>query len=261
MKKALLSALLLGSCFARCQGLVDGFFKGKGNVDVALSATYQGSSKYFAGTNLINYSRSILSLSAFAEYGITEKWDVIGNVPVVNFSFQDAGVFTKYQLLKTTLFKHSFSIIPAVGVSFPLSNYETESGQAIGQKATIISSRVVLQQELPKGMFLQVQSGYNYAIDPVTSSFPISMKWGISFGKSYADLWFDHQTGFGDKDYQGSTPFLSFRELVVSYNRIGGVFYHQLQKKTGVFLNYSYVLNGRNIGKSFGVGAGGVFKF
>ena len=261
MRFCLVSIILAFSGNLFSQGLVDGFFKGKGNVDVALSATYQGSTTFFAGTNPISLSRNILSVSAFAEYGITEKWDIIGNVPVINFQFQDAGLYTKYELVKTRLFKRSFSVIPAVGISFPLSSYNTEASQSIGQRATIIGSRLVLQQELPKGMFIQVQSGYNYALDPVASSIPFSVKWGVSFGKNYTDLWFDHQTGIGDKDYLGAAPYTSFREFVVSHNRVGGVFYRQIKRKTGIFLNYSYTLNGRNTAQAVGVGAGVVLKF
>lgn len=242
------------------QGVVDGFFKGKGNLDIAISGTYQHSNRFYAGTNLFNYQRKVTSFGLFAEYGILKRWDVIANIPLVNYQFQDAAVFTKFELIRKKVGKGTISVIPAVGVSFPLSNYQTESGQAIGQQATQIQPRLVVQHAFGNGMFVQVQSGYNYALDPVTSSIPFSIKWGVSFDKNYVDVWCDHQTGFGNKDYQGNVPFGSLRELVVSYNRIGGVFYRQLNKRIGVFGNLAYTLNGRNTSKSVSVGGGMVLK-
>lgn len=261
MSRFVFLALLLNTGVVSSQGLVDGFFKGKGNVDVALSATFQGSQHFFAGNERIDLDRAILSLSAFAEYGITEKWDVIGNVPVINLQLQDASFYTKYELVSTKIKGKKLSIIPALGFSLPLFNYATETSQAIGQRATVFGGRLVVQQELPKGMFVQVQSGYNYALAPVTSSVPFSIKWGLSFGKNYTDVWFDHQTGFGNKDYLGAVPFTSFRELVVSYHRIGGVFYRQFNQKLGGFVNYSYTINGRNTAQAIGIGTGIVLKF
>ncbi len=262
MKSIVFTLILFVSPFIGAQGLIDGFFKGKGNLDLAFSANYQRSTEYFAGYNKIKYERNILSISAFGEYGVTNRWDVIANIPVINGKFQDGAVFTKYELIQAKIKGKKLSVIPAVGVSFPLSNYNTESGQAIGQRATVIAPKLVVQQELPKGMFIQAQSGYNYAIDPVVSSIPFSIKWGASFGKDYSfytDLWYDHQTGLGDKDYKGDIPLGSFRELVVSYNRVGGVFFKQFNK-LGAFVNYSYTINGRNTGQAIGVGMGIVVK-
>lgn len=262
--KTFFTLIFLNTFLVFSQGLVDGFFKGKGKLDMAFSAMYQTSDKYFAGTKKINYERDLLSISAFGEYGITEKWDVILNIPVINFKLQDGAVFTKYHLVDVKLFGNQFSVIPAVGLTTPLSNYNTESGQAIGQRATQIMPRLVLQQKLPAGMFIQVQGGYNYALNPVVSSVPFSAKLGMSFGDDYQyyfDVWYDYQQGIGDIDYLGNKPYNSFREFVVSYNRIGGVFFYQINKKIGAFINGSYIINGRNIGQAIGLGTGLVYKF
>ncbi len=260
MRILIVFTLILWMGGSTAQGLVDGFFKGKGNTDVALSVTHQSSDKYYAGTKLINYERRITSVGLFAEHGITSKFDVIGNVPFINGNFQDASVFLKYQLAEVHKDAYKLNFILASGVSFPLSNYQTESGQAIGQRATVFSPKGVVQFMLSKGLFLQAQSGYNLAVEPVRSSVPFSMKIGYAYSKFYADVWYDYQRGFGDKDYQGSVPFDSFRELVVNYQRVGGVLYYSLQSQTGVFLSGSYTLNGRNTGKAYGISTGFVIK-
>ena len=206
------------------------------------------------------FKRSLFSVGVFGEYGLTEKWDIIASVPVINGKPQDATIFTKYEAARIKLKSASLSIIPAVGVSFPASNYNTETGQAIGQRATRIQPKLVVQLALKNGLFFQAQSGYNYALSPVTSSVPLSFKTGFSKGRIYIDGWFDFQQGFGNKDYQGSVPFDSFRELVVSYTKIGGVFYFAINKHWGTFINGSQVLKGRNTPVATTIGTGVVYR-
>ncbi|MGB0933197.1 MAG: hypothetical protein ACPGU5_02880 [Lishizhenia sp.] len=253
-------ALFCFSLTGESQGLLDGFLKGKNNLDLAFSAFHQTSNQFYAGVSKVKLTRNIFSIGAFGAYGITNKWDVVLNLPLINGQLQDAAIGTKYELIKTKLFGKQLSILPSITFSTPLSNYNTENSQAVGQKATVISPRLIVQQNLPFGLFIQLQSGYNYALSPVTSSVPFSTKLGGSFGKLYVDFWYDYQKGFGNKDYSGAVPYSSFRELVVNHNRVGGVFYYTLKEKTGVFFNYSYTINGRNTSQALGLGAGVVFK-
>jgi len=243
------------------QGPVDGFFKGKGNLDVALSGAFQYSEKFYAGFNTITYPRTLSSVSLFGEYGITHNFDVIANFPLINGQFQDASFFVKYGLPFNFCDADSpFHILPALGISFPISNYETQSGQAIGQRAVQIQPKLILQYQLKHGFFIQAQGGYNYSLDPVPSSIPISAKLGFSKNKIYTDIWFDYQKGLGDIEWMGGAS-QDFRTLYVTYTKVGGVFYYALRPKVGIFVNGSYILSGINLGKSFTIGAGFVYKF
>jgi len=243
------------------QGPVDGFFKGKGNLDVALSGSYQHSEKFYMGFNTISYPRTLTSVSLFAEYGVTNNLDVIANIPFINGQFQDVSFFVKYGLPFDFCDSESpFHIIPTVGISFPITNYETQAGQAIGQRATQIQPKLILQYQLKHGFFIQAQSGYNYTLDPVPSSIPVSAKLGFSKNKIYTDIWFDYQKGLGDIEWIGGAS-QNFRTLYVTYSKIGGVVYYSIRPKIGIFLNGSYILSGINLGKSFTIGAGFVYKF
>jgi hypothetical protein len=260
MKKSILIGLALITFTANSQGLLDGYMKGKKNLDLAFSAFYQTSNKFYAGTERINLSRDIFSLGAFAAYGLTDKWDVVANLPFINAQLQDIGIGTKYQLIKTKIKGKEFTVLPALQFSTPLSNYNTETTQAVGQRATVISPRLIVQQNLPKNLFIQAQAGYNYALEPVASSFAASAKIGGGFGKWYIDAWYDFQQGFGDIDYLGNVPYTSFRQFVVNHHRVGGVFYYQWKPKTGVLFNYSYTISGRNTAQALGLGLGAVLK-
>ncbi|MBI3136078.1 MAG: hypothetical protein HYZ14_15480 [Bacteroidetes bacterium] len=250
---------LFFSTAAFSQGPVDGFFKGRGNLDLALSGAYQHSGKFYDGIAAFNYTRNLYSLSLYGEYGVTDSWDVIGNVPFINGQFQDASVFVKHRIGVPFSFG-VFSLIPAAGISFPLSNYQTEASQSIGQRATQFQPKLVMQLDGLKGLFFQIQGGYNLALNPVPSSIPVSAKIGIYRQKFYADAWFDYQKGVGGKAWHVD-PISSFRELFVTYAKIGGAFYYGFKPKYGVFVNGSYILTGVNIGKAYTVGAGFVYKF
>jgi len=54
--KQLLFLLFFITSFCYSQGPIDGFFKGKKNLDLAASGFYQDSKKYYSGIGLINYS-------------------------------------------------------------------------------------------------------------------------------------------------------------------------------------------------------------
>lgn len=274
MKAILIIFSLTISTFGFSQGLIDGYFKGKGKLDIALSSFFQKTETYFAGTTPISLSDPIFSgderkfhiYGVFAEYGISDKWDVIVSAPMIGIqgtgdgpSFQDGSIATKYKLFETKVGGRDLTIIPALQVSFPLSDYETENLNAIGQQATLISPKIVAQHNLPGGLFVQAQTGYNYALDPVASSMVASVKVGGSFGKFYTDVWFDVQHGFGDKDFLKPPP-VSFREYVVNYQRFGGVVYYGVNDKFGLFVNGSYIFKGRNSYKIYGFGGGVVFK-
>ncbi|SFT66590.1 hypothetical protein SAMN05216474_1646 [Lishizhenia tianjinensis] len=255
--KALLTSLILFITFASsAQGLVDGFFKGKGRTDMALGFAYEKAKLYYA-QNTIEYGRELFIFNTFAEYGITNKWDVIASAPIINGKPQDASFFTKYEVLKWK----GLSVIPAVGISFPMSNYNTETSQSIGQRATNLQPKLVLQYKPNTPWFIQTQATYQNTLVPVPHAWNWSAKIGYGAGKWYGDLWFENQTSLGDAIFLGPIPYNDFRELGVSYQRFGGVIYYQLKERFGISVSASKVLNGRNIGSAGIVGVSGVWKF
>lgn len=258
LKFAVGSIFFFISTVTLAQGNVDGFFKAKGDLDLAFSGTFSASNKYFRKDDIIDYDRAQAIIGVYGTYGLTDKWDVILSAPLINFVPQDLAVFTKYKLIELRGKKSEFAIAPAVGITFPMTNYATQTGQAIGQRATIIQPKLIMQYKHDKNWFIQAQGGYNYAFDPVPSAMVASIKAGYIRNDWYFDAWFDYQYGIGGTDY--GVVGADFRELGVSYNRVGGVVYKNVGKKSGVFVNGSYIVSGRNIGQAFAVGAGYVLK-
>lgn len=256
----LLALIFLAPVIAFNQGAVDGFFRGKNNLDLAIGAFSQNSNKYF-GITTFDYNRNLVGANVYAAYGIRNDLDVIANIPFINGNFQDAGLYVKYCIPHNRFAKERRLIfIPALGVSFPMSNYNTQSAQSIGQKAIQFQPKFVFHWTTKFGLFYTAQVGYNYNLDPVPSSLSASFKAALSKGKWFYELWYDYQKGFGDVIWIGGTS-QDFRTFHVTYSKIGGGVYYGTKPTYGFFLNGSYILSGVNVGNAWSVGAGFVKKF
>ena len=265
MRFFLLLILVLLCVIVDAQGRVDGFFKGKGNLDVVFGLSSETNNFYFAGKERINFSRKTKSYNTFLAYGITNKLDINLSLPYVNVNdrekdFQDWSVFLKYSVKDVVIQKIKLKIGIAGGFSSNFSDYQVGGGSAIGQQAKLIDVRPVLHFSFPKGLFTTLQGGYSYRFDPVPSSIPFSLKVGLAKSKYYLDIWYDYQYGIGGFDYRGTPSPPSFRELGVSYHKVGGTVYLSVFKFLGVYGGVAYTLAGRNIPYGLGCNIGVVLK-
>lgn len=263
MKRSILflTILLLTAFESRSQGAIDGFLKSQDEVDLALSYSVDRAEHYFLSEGKIEYGRNAQSLSLFANYGLHRYLNVIVNIPLVNFTPQDASVYAKSGIEKQWG-GLKLKGIGALGYTIPLSDYNTESGTAIGQQTQAVNVRGLVQAELNSMWFGQFQMGYDATKEPVIPSQLWSAKAGFFKGKWYADLWYEVREAEGGKNYLGTGPEKpdSFRELGVDMERMGGVIYYQWKPDWGVFLSGAYMLSGRNTFENRTVGAGVVWK-
>jgi len=269
MKNLLGVVLIVTTSFsAFTQGRVDGFLKGKGNLDIAVGTNVELNERFYAGNNLIDLSRTIVSANTFFAYGIANNLDVNVSIPfvsvnVVENNLQDVALFLKYQFTQLKLAdgkKGKINFLIAGGFSSNITNYETEGGSAIGQQAKVLDIRPVIHYQTNSGFFTTLQGGYNYKFDPVPDAAVFAAKIGLAKANWYADLWYDGQIGRGGLDYLGIPAPASFRELGVDYHKIGGTFYKPVKERLGIYGGASYVLDGRNISKGIGFSLGLVFK-
>ena len=239
--------------------------RGKNKLDAAFSLSQENGGKYYAGPTLIDLDVSRTSVGLFGALGLTDHIDLVASVPLVNFKPQDAALFIKLGTHNIKIKSVRLSLIGAVGASAPMTNYRTETTSAIGQRATQVQPRFVTQLTGSK-TFINLRGGYNAALTPVRSSYLYSAKVGYFKNKAYADLWFEIQTAIGGKDYQGvdnlatDTGADRFRDLGVSYMRVGGVYYSQWKEKIGLFIGGGYTLGGRNTFISWRASVGVVAK-
>lgn len=246
------------------QGKVDGFFKGKGNTEIVLGGGAEFANKYFAGRNKVDLSRTIYNTNIFIAAGLFDKLDLYFSAPYVIInnvnSIQDGSIYLKLKAYSKDLDKGTLSISISSGFSSPLAPYQTEGLSAIGQQAKIIDIRPVIHYHLSNGWFGTAQVAYNYKSNPVPEAFNAAFKIGKATSKYYCDVWYDHQTSFGGRDYRGTPAPSTFRELGVDYHKVGVTYYTTIFERLGFFVGTSYVISGRNIGQGIGANLGFVLK-
>lgn len=277
-------ALFHLSAFA--QGPIDGYMKGKKNLDIALSYTYSASDNYNDGEgNELDLEYKAHMASLFAEYGISDKVGAVMTLPYVvgqgERNFQDMGLFVKYRpFYKSLSDKNKIGLILSTGYSFPVSNYQPDVTGALGQRAKVIPLKAIAQAEFDKGIFVNLTGAYHARLDRVSDETletvqatnpgfnetkpgnyaTLMLKGGMAMRYIYFDLFAEYQKTFGGVDYEDSVVKPA-QLYAVDYLKIGGVFYYAMDEHAGFALNASYIPFGRNIGNIFSFSAALIVKF
>ena len=266
------------------QGALDGYLKGKGVLDIAPSFSFLRASQFDGNGNLydLEYRGNLLNL--FAEYGLTEKLDVVATIPYVftetQSGLQDGGFYLKYRPVYKKLGKADrLAFLAGAGISFPLSNYTPTAAGALGQRAVLVPIRGIVQWETGLGPFLNVTAGYNFRLDEIREEdiaiirqdrpdynptappdyATVLIRAGFPAAKYYADAWVEIQRTTGGSDYVPNIPDLP-QAYGVSYTQIGGTLYYSENGKNGVLLSGAYILSGRNVSRVLRISVGAVFK-
>lgn len=275
---AWLQVLLFSTCAlchrAAAQGPLDGYMKGKGVLDIAPAVSFS-TAKVFLGAGSRAYEEAFraTTLSVFAEYGITERFDLVATgaylFTAARNGLQDGGLFVKYRPVYANYGKAGrLSIIGATGASFPLSNYEIVAAGALGQKAVAVPARLIVQYDSPAGIFINATGGYNWRLDRFKSAdiemvrqqrpdfeprdpvpfATVLVKAGYAARHFYADAWIERQMTKGGNNY---TPGLADlpQGYGVEYTQAGGVFYYSEHPKRGFFVSGGRIFSGRNTSK------------
>ncbi len=272
-------------CVAWGQGPLDGYLKGKGVLDLAPSFSFNTAQK-FEGARGQTYNETYKSqmLSLFAEYGLTEKFDLVATAAAVftpnQSGLQDGGLFVKYRPVYAPLGNAGkLGVLFGTGASFPLSDYEPTETGALGQKAITVPAKLILQWESPLGLFFNLTGAYHFRLDALQEDDirrvqqqrpgyePIDpqnfttflVKAGFPARHFYLDGWAEWLHTSGGADFVQGVPDLP-QSYGVSYTQIGGTAYYSDNERTGFYLSGGYILHGRNTGRIKRITFGVVFK-
>lgn len=281
------------------QGMIDGFMRGKGNTTAALSYAHESYDTYFVGgTSTQNPNLGTIatrSITLFASTGITDKLDVVINLPYIKATakqgywqdqrgLQDGAFYLKYQPLRYQLGNlGEASVLLAGGISTPFSRYVADAPVAIGHHSTNLDGRVAGHFKSKFGVFVTAQAGYIYRsmvkLDRDASDIPPDMQGNyyghqtnvpdaldyaakIGFASSiiYADAWLNYQQARGGTNIGPGVPFPSNG---VTYTRTGFSIFGPLPfyKAIGLGVGSSFTLNGKNVGKATRYSASLVYNF
>ncbi len=284
-KYSIFFLVLLCPIFATAQGPLDGYLKGKGVLDLAPSISFNSAQK-FEGANGKVYDESYTGkmFSLFAEYGLSEKFDLVGTASAVftpiQSGLQDAGLFVKYRPVYAPLGKAGkLGVLFGTGATFPIGNYEPTATGALGQKAVTVPAKLIVQWETPIGLFLNLTGGYNFRLDDLKEADisiirktrpdydPLKpqdfttflLKVGFPAKHFYLDGWAEWQHTSGGADYVQNVPDLP-QAYGVSYTQVGGTAYYSDNGRTGFYLSGGYILGGRNTSRIQRITVGMVFK-
>lgn len=286
LRSFILSAVLFPSLPLLSQGPLDGYLKGKGVLDLAPSFSFNSAKKFDGArgqTYDLAYKGQMLSL--FAEYGVTERFDLVATGAYVftenQSGLQDGGLYVKYRPFYEKIGNAGkLGILLGTGASFPLSDYEPVATGALGQKAVSVPARLIVQWETNLGLFINLSGGYNWRLDQLDDKdiaavraerpdydptepqhFATALlKIGFPAARYYLDAWVERQHTARGADFVPDVPDLP-QAYGVSYTQIGGTAYYSESGKTGFYLSSGYILSGRNTSRILRVTLGMVFKF
>lgn len=247
---------------------IDGWSKGKGNMDVVASLSWnQGLGYYLAGGNTAAIQRYRASVGLFAARGLTRDLDLQVSIPFVMSNteggLQDAQAFLKWLPLHAHIGEGILSGGAAMGYSLPMSDYATEGLGAIGQQATSVIPMGAVQYRWNTGLFTSLVGGLTLRDDPVPSNTHFTFRLGKATADNYWEAYFQWQQADGGKDYRGTGDRApsTFRELGVDFTRLGGKWFFPMSDRVGLVADVNYTLTGRNIDQAVMVAGSIVWRF
>jgi len=251
---------ILLSKFAFTQGAIDGFLKGKKETDIALTYSYENYNQYWFGDVKEDRELTTESMSFFLAHGFNKYVNLIVSVPYIwsetESSLQDAILAVKFRNKLTTYDRGQLSKISSIGFSFPLSDYDIDAENPIGEKAVTFMLRHLYQYQSNDGWFVHLQSGFDFRLVPLTKfAIPVIFRFGFAAEKFYVDGWFDILHTLNSGVNQTIVAGEGSRFL-----KIGGTFYYGINSHFGVFVGGAHFLTGRNIGQASRLNVGVVYK-
>ncbi|GAA4017697.1 hypothetical protein GCM10022408_34170 [Hymenobacter fastidiosus] len=203
----------------------------------------------------------IESANLYAAYGLTDKLDLIANVPYISSKsrrlsddqkilerdLQNATVALAYRALQTAGEAGVFSATGALALSTPLSRYRTNIINAIGNRATQLDPSLLLQYKLANGLFVSGQGGYSLRTNDVPDAVLLSAKVGYAAPRFFLESWVSNQTSTSGIDIGGPgfTPE-RFPETKVNTTSLGASLYVPVAYHVGVTVGGGTRLAGRN---------------
>lgn len=267
---------LVAAVAGRGQDIVDGFTRGAGNTDVAITFLNESYDQFWVGDQEMDLppplgSISVNSLNIFAAHGITDNLDVVASLPWISASadgdgsgppdrsgLQDGTIMLHWRPIHANLGGGtSLDFSTGLGVSGPLSDYVTNAPVAIGHGSTNVELRAIGMLRMESGPFVSLNLGYSRRDGEIPDATLTSVSAGYAGSDIFGKVWLAAQNSQGGSTIGDGVPFPSNR---VNYTRIGITGAYSLTDWLGLSVGGWTTLDGRNIGKATGVGGGLIFR-
>ncbi len=270
---ALILLLLILSATVEAQSIIDGFVPEKGGLVIAVSYNHEKYDEFYAGENKVVLAEGpglnnviTQSVNLYAEYGLSDKIGLVINLPYISAKadpvgggtspdesgLQNAAVALEWKLAENEGEAGKLSVIGALALNVPLSDYATNVIYAIGNHATSVDPRLVLQYMASSGFFVNAQAAYSFRTNDVPNAVAVSAKAGLAATHFYIDAYIAQQwsTGGIDIGSQGFAPE-RFPETQVNTTNIGVSAYVPIVSAFGITAGAGTRVAGRNAGLPF----------
>ena len=253
---------------------LNGFLPGRGSGSLAFSVTTEGYDEFFVGETKVSDPGvgevDIQSLSVWLQWGITDDFAIVANVPYVDADsdglggfaesgLQDLEVLGKYRfaLIESGSTRHSF--LGALGVRTPLTDYEANLPVDIGDGTTDALGRLVYQLENGPFYFSQ-QVGLDLRGDDAPDGYPLYTELGWNAGRVTVSGFYSNYIADSEGTDIGD-PGFTFPSNQEEFQRGGAKVYARVGDNLGFSLVGFTTFDGRNTGDLSGFSAGINFDF
>jgi Putative MetA-pathway of phenol degradation len=211
-------------------------------------------------------------VNLWAAYGLDDKTDLVVNAAYVTASsdgipvpgandrqadLQDASVGFKYKLNEWQLGPGGLALAFAPAVKIPMSHYENDAITAIGDGQIDYRFRGILQYTLNNGIWLAVESGYDYRTESTPNELPFNATLGVTLFNRFTIMpFYSYVKSYGNDDI-GQVPFPATAE---EFSRWGISAYVRVTEQFGVTAGFKDTIDGKNTGDATGFWLGVVFK-
>lgn len=291
MKNKLVASIcLLSSVLLMAQSPVSGFMKSAGEGAVVVSYSQESYDKVFLvpqeieGVPVFN-EVNISSISLFAEVGLTDRLNLIINLPYIesegnaseavleNNGFentrsgiQDVKIYAKYNFYTLMAGRTTIDLIGAIGLETPLGNYRADEGLqsiiSIGNESSSFNMLGTVHFKTAMGLFVTGQAGYSFRGNKAPHALLSELKLGYAGTKFYVDAFIANQLSENDGvDILGEGFEGFFPATRVNFTRVGLNAYAPLIEGIGLTAGANTYIAGRNVGKATGFYGGFVYSF
>ncbi|HEX7365610.1 MAG TPA: hypothetical protein VF273_00860 [Pelobium sp.] len=253
---------------------LSGFMQGKNGGGITFSTTHEHYKSAYLFPEPIDEipvfkEVSVNSVNVYGIYGVSDKLDIMVNVPFVHTygsadpatlnglgfkneqsGAQDLSAFAKYQFAK----KGNVNLQAGAGITTPLSNYSVVSSLqsiiAIGNHATTYNAFLLGHYKDVRGFFITGQVGYSLRTTEVPNAVLSELKIGLATSRFYIAGQVGNQTSTGGVDIlrAGFTNF--FPATKVNYTKIGATIYAPIDGNIGISAGGGAIVDGRNVAKA-----------
>lgn len=251
------TVLVAAAGAAEAQSLIDGFFRGDSNGDVAISWYIEEGDEFWMGPNRVQGhplgDLSTESLNLWVAWGMSDRLEIVSSIPWVRSESagrsmshegaQDGSLFVKWRAAEWQTRAGGLSLVTAAGVQTPLSDYVVESPVSIGHASTNVDGVALLHWVPREGVFVDLSGGYSFRNKGVPDALLTGVKAGFWRGPYYVDAWYlDHDSRGGHDLGQGP-----FQTTEVDRSRVGVTGFYRFSPMFGLAVNVSETLSGRNV--------------